>query len=207
MANPDISLARRSRDTTVIALLNSLEDAHDGPTGLAETLAESTDPRALKLAAMLQDPQWRGKSLAEIAYDADLAPSTIVLLLRDGAVARAIAHAQVRLQARLPKVVDTIASAAEGGLVLCGCTVGGQIEPLPTCPTCRGLGKKPTPGSLPHQELILEVLGLTSKGGGVAVNVQQNVAISQAGSVFDAFVKSTPIAPSRVFDVPTAIVE
>lgn len=191
-------LSRRTRRASSTALLDSLESAYDGRDGVCDALSASADPRAARLATMLSDPQWRGKSLADTCYDADLAPSTVLMLLRDGAVTRAIAEAHLRLQARLPAVVDRIADSAEGTLTACHCTIGGQRAALPDCGTCAGTGKKPQVPSLPHQQLMLDVLGLTSKGGTqVAVNVQQQAVVATTG-VFDAFVKSgTAVTLSR----------
>jgi hypothetical protein len=193
-------LSRRTRRGAAVALLDSLEDAYQGRDGMIHALSATSDPRAARLASLLSDPQWRGKSLATACADADIAPGTVLMLLRDGAISHAVADAHLRLQARLPAVVDQIADAAEGGLVTCPCTIGGQKDALPDCPRCRGTGQTVSAPSLPHQELVLQTLGLVGGKGGGAVNVnvqQQQTVVAGGGSgIFDAFVKTPLPKPS-----------
>lgn len=186
-------------------MLTTLEDAYGGRVAITDQLSTLTDPRAAKVVALLADPQWSGKSLGDLCRACEVSASTLLVLLREGAISRAVAQAHLRLQTRLPKVVDRIADAAEGGLVPCGCTVGGQQDAIPGCPMCRGTGQSYNKPSLPHQELVLDVLGVTPKAGPSVqtnVNVQQNVSLN--AGIFDAFVKGSrspqPAATRPVID-------
>lgn len=191
------------------ATLSTLEDAYGGRSHLVDMLGTLTDPRAIKVTALLSDPQWCGKTLSEVCRAADVTPATVLMLLRDGAVTRAVATAHLRLQQRLPAVIERVADAAEGGLDVCRCTVGGQKQALDDCPQCRGTGHSVRQPSLPHQELVLDILGVTPKPGpavSVTTNVQQNVMA--VGSIFDTFVKQGRPAPVVVSPVPpTAVLD
>lgn len=197
-------------DSTPATMLATLEEAYGGRQVVLDQLSASTDPRAIKVAQLLSDPTFKVSSLADVAKAAEVAPGTLLILLKDGAVSRAVAHAALRLQRRLPTIVDKVADAAEGGFEPCSCTVGGQRPAVPDCSRCAGFGQVPVRGSLPHQELVLDVLGMLPKTGPlVAVNntVQNSVSV---GNIFDQFVKSPAAArtPAPVIDVtPTAIKE
>lgn len=179
-------------------MLATLEDAYGGRPALADQLSTLTDPRAIKVAHLLADPKWSGQSLSDLCKACDVAPSSMLMLLRDGALARAVASAHLQFQRRLPEVVDSVSHAAIGGLSVCKCTVGGQVGAQPDCPQCRGTGHAYTAPSLPHQELVLDVLGVTPKAGpsvSVTTNVQANVAV---GNIFDAFVKGNAKRPITI---------
>lgn len=170
-------------------MLATLEEAYGGREAIVEQLSGLSDPRAQRVVALLVDPQWSGKSLADLCRTTGIAHSTMLMLLREGSVTRAVASAHVQFQRRLPEVVDKISEAAVGGLVPCPCTIGGQVAVNKDCSKCRGTGMMYTNPSLPHQELVLDVLGVTPKSGPMVqtnVNVQQNVAV---GGIFDTFVK------------------
>jgi len=176
-------------------MLAALEEAYGGRDAVLDQLAGLSDPRAQKVVALLTDPSWRGKSLADLCQAAEVPQSSMLMLLREGALARAVAQAHLRFQGQLPQVVDKVVEASLGGLVQCRCTIGGQKDALHDCPQCRGTGKMVVNPSLPHQELVLDVLGVTPKPGPLVqtqVNVQQSVAI---GGIFDAFVKGSRGGP------------
>jgi hypothetical protein len=86
--------------------------------------------------------------------------------------------------------------------VECVCVkIGGVANP--DCSLCAGVGKVFQKSSLPHQELLMEAAGFLKKGGGVNVQVNQQV-VNAPKDFFDGFVRGTDAA---AYDVEGEVVK
>jgi hypothetical protein len=189
--------------------VGGLESSVGGREQLVEILEQGSKTAQLEiLVTMLADPARAKLSMASICEDAGISAKDLMHVFRDGAIAKAVNDAHVHLARKLTTVVSDVADKAHNHLEPCRCTVGNTVSSLPECPECRGTGQVYYRGSLPHQQMVFESTGILKRGGGVNVNVQQQVAVGSAG-LFDRFVKATDAAAygQKVVDVEAQRVE
>ncbi len=186
--------AERSRSLTrkddAWKALAEIEKAAGGREELAHTLglAESGE-NGLLLIRLMMDPARVRDSLSRIVADAGMTPSQVLGLFRDAGLAKAMALSQHVLNQHLPAVVQDVAEKSVDAVIACDCVkVGGVVNP--DCEKCAGVGKIFRRSSLPHQELLMEAAGFLKKGGGVNVQVNQQV-VNAPKDFFDGFVRGT----------------
>jgi len=125
-------------------------------------------------------------------------------MFRDAAVSRGMVEAQTTLSERMGQVAQDVAEKAVNHVRACGCTLTDvEGAPDPACPECHGQGKVFREGSLKHAELVFESTGLTRRGGGVNVNVRQQMGVALGGAFLERFVKATDDAALDVVEGET----
>jgi hypothetical protein len=146
--------------------------------------------------------------LDEAVKDAGINAREFMSIFREASVAKAFTEANLALSDRLRDVAVDVADKATNHTEPCECTLGGKQQPNEKCQKCQGGGLVYFRGSLPHQQMVFETSGLLKRGGGVNVNVQQQVAVG-GGGIFERFVKATDEAAygKKVIDVEPQVVE
>lgn len=190
---------RRAGERTAAA---EFETAVGGRDQLAEML--TTQVRGTKqdiLLRLLSDPGRAGDSLVRICQDAGMSTTEVLGMFRDAAVARSMVQAQSTLADKLDVVVRDVAEKAANHVEECRCQILSAVgEPDPTCPECGGRGQLFYRGDLKHAEMVFKATGLTKEGGGVSVNVNQQLGLAMGGGFLDKFVQATDEAAFDVLD-------
>lgn len=185
--------------------LEQFEEAAGGRQSLIDNLSLSTlDKREAHFLDLLLDPKRADDNINTIARDAGLKPLQIIDLFRTAAFSKAHSLSMVRLSEALPEVINDIAAKSVDSRIQCPqCQGDGKVGTMDeTCMTCNGKGTVMRYSDLDRQKIILEAGGLTKKGGGgVNVNVQQNVGIVQPGSFFSKYVKESDSTAYDVSDI------
>lgn len=176
------------------------ELAVGGRDNLAAILSQSTrDAKRDVLFRLLMDPSRAGDSLAKLCRDAGVSATEVLAMYRDAVASQAMIRAQVTLAEKLDGVVRDVAEKAADHTKPCRCRrLSKNDNPDPNCDLCGGRGEVYKEGSLKHAEAVFKATGLHKEGGGVNVNVQQNVGIAAGGGLLDSFVKATDAA---AFDI------
>lgn len=181
--------------------LEQFEDAVGGRQTLIDNLSlANLDKREAHFLDLLLDPRRQEDNINIIAKDAGLKPIQIIDLFRSASFARAHAISMGKLSSALPDVISDIAAKSVDARIECPqCQGDGKISDGESCMTCNGKGTVMRYSDLDRQKIVLEAGGLTKKGGGVNVNVQQNnIGTVQASSYFSKFVKDSD---STAYDV------
>ena len=187
----------------------AFEEAVGGREQLVEVL--SSQVRGTKqdiLLRLLSDPGRAGDSLVRDCQDAGMSTTEVLGMFRDAAVARSMVQAQNTLADKLDGVVRDVAEKASNHVEECQCQILSAVgEPDPTCPECGGRGLLFFRGNLKHAEMVFKAPGLTKEGGGVNVNVKQQVGLAMGGGFLDKFVQATDEAAFDVVDADPIDVE
>lgn len=206
-----LMLVPRMKDakTGKFVAVNELDQAMGGREELIKHLEHA--PHSAKLEILLNvlaDPGRSMLRLEEASRDAGLTAREFMSLFREASVAKAFTEANLALSDRLREVAVDVADKATNHVEPCECTLGGKIPANEKCPKCQGKGEIYFRSSLPHQQMVFETSGLLKRGGGVNVNVSQQVAVG-GGGLFERFVKATDEAAygKKVIDVEPERVE
>lgn len=174
--------------------IEALDIASGGRDRLIDTLEHaSKNERVELLLNMMADPSRAGISLESLCKEAKVGYKEFIQLYRDATLAKALVDSQLAMSKKLSRVAEDVSEKAINHNEHCSCTLNGTQPPEPECGSCKGKGLVAFRSSLPHQQMIFEATGLIKKGGGVNVNVQQNVAVSGEG-IFSKFVRATDSA-------------
>lgn len=187
--------------------LEQFEDAVGGRQSLIDNLSLATlDKREAHFLDLLLDPKRQEDNINTIARDAGLKALQVIDLFRTAAFAKAHAISMSKLSAALPEVIGDIAAKSVDAKIECPqCQGDGKVSGGETCMTCNGKGVVMRYSDLDRQKIVLEAGGLTKqKGGGVNVNVQQNVGIVQPGSFFSRYVKDSDAVAYDVAEIVEA---
>lgn len=188
-SNPGASLVLSKKNKTA---LEQFEHSIGGRDSLIETLELAPlDKKQEHLLNLLLDPGRKNDSINTIAKDAGMKPAAVIELFRTASFAKAHALAMAKMAEALPSVVEDIAAKSVDQKVECPTCFGQKKISNVDCPTCYGKGQVMRYSDLDRQKILLEGTGVTKKGGGVNVNVNQQVAVTQPGSFFSSFVKNT----------------
>ena len=180
------------------------EEAIGGREQLVEVLsAQSRDTKQDILFRLLSDPGRAGDSLVTICHDAGVSATEVLAMFRDAAVAQSMVKAQSTLADKLDGVARDVAEKAANHVEDCHCqilSVTGEADPA--CPDCGGRGQLYFRGNLKHAEMVFKATGLTKEdGGGVNVNVSNQMGLSMGGGFLDKFVQATDDAAFDVLEV------
>lgn len=179
------------------------EEAIGGREQLVEVLsAQSRDTKQDILFRLLSDPGRAGDSLVTICHDAGVSATEVLAMFRDAAVAQSMVKAQSTLADKLDGVARDVAEKASNHVEDCHCQILSAIgEADPACPDCGGRGQLYFRGDLKHAEMVFKATGLTKEGGGVNVNVSNQMGLAVGGGFLDKFVQATDDAAFDVLEV------
>lgn len=172
--------------------LQAFEAGIGGRQHLIEILElSSLDKKQEHLLNLLVDPRRASDTIDTIVRDAGMKPAHIIELARSSAFAQAHAIALTHMAQALPGVVTDIAAKSVDAKIECPTCFGAKEIQHIACPTCYGKGEVMRYSDLDRQKILLESAGVTKKGGGVNVNVNQQVGIVNPGGFFSTFVKNS----------------
>lgn len=173
------------------AELKQLEADFGGRQALVQALTFAKQTKDIRyLLGLIADPQNNSLSLAEVCQLGRVLPGELIGALASGSELRSQLLAKQHIAQQLPTVVkEVMHKAAEYEDDCTECLGTGTIVAEPSvavpnpspepCATCQGGGKLRFPADKECRDLALEMGGLTSKGGGVSVNT--NVQVAQIG--------------------------
>lgn len=181
--------------TAVQTSVAAFEKAIGGRPALIEALASGAEsPDVQAVLRIIADPHYDRWTLARICQKAGITPWQLFSAFKSAAIARAHVLALLEGANRTPQVTKEIFDSAVKHEETCtACNGLGTIvseptkkDPNPppaTCLHCNGVGTLWVPGSLEHQKLALDLVGLVKKSGGVqiAVPITNNLPGSQPG--------------------------
>lgn len=174
--------------------LADLEAGLGGREVIVEALAHAPQKDGIELLyGLLADPEHARRSLAELCALADVAPGTLIKTFQLAELTRAQAVALRKMTARLPAVVEDLARRAAPYTMPCEvCQGTGTYTPEPTpavpnpesgpCVACRGAGEHAVLPDLDRQKFVVEMAGMVSKGGGLQIIQNQQMAVLQRGA-------------------------
>ncbi len=175
-------------------------------------LTPSDDERVDHLLQLAEDPEFRGRSIGELAVAAGWRAGALLKILRDSVLLLAQVGGLRIVADGLPDVVADVVNRAQRHFTECeGCNGTGQVRapktkdnPAPTemipCGTCMGEGKLVREADTERQQMVLEMAKLLAKGGGAQIAIQQNVGggeggkgggASPLGNLFDRMIAAT----------------
>lgn len=173
---------------------HALDLAVGGREQLIERLEHGPHDQKMELLLnMLADPGRAHMSIDTLCKDAGLTGREFMKIFREASIAKAFTEANLTLAEKLHSVVTDVADKATNHTEPCPCTLGGLQDANPECRECKGRGLQFYRGDIDHQKMVFESTGLVKKGGGVNVQVNQQVAVG-AGGLFERFVKATDAA-------------
>ena len=181
----------------------NFEDAVGGRENLVDVLATSArNTKQDILFRLISDPARKSDSLIKLCKDAGVTSHEVIAMFRDAVLAQGMVTAQMNMADKLGVIAQDIAEKAHDHTKPCGCTLTGNKDTAsPTCDLCRGTGEVYMEGSLEHAKAVFDATGVTQKGGGMSINVQQNnVGGGSGGALLDKFVKATDDAAFDVVD-------
>lgn len=182
--------------------LASFEDAIGGRDVLIETLGMAQlDKKQEHFLRILCDPARAQDSLATVCKDCNVLPSQVIDLFRTASFAKAHAIGMGVISEAVPAIMQDIADKSVDKVVICPACRGEALM-LGACSRCNGTGEVLRESDIDRQKIALEVTGLTKKGGGVNVQVNQQVNNVGASSFFSKYVRSSDEAAYDV-TVPT----
>lgn len=181
----------------VSASLATLEAAIGGREALVAALLHAPKSRDLDYllgllateATKVRAPWAKGpSSLADLCAQGGITPGELIAAYRAGELNRAQALATQKIGAHLAEVAeDTMLRALPSEGVCERCDGTGTFVPEPSkkvpnpepepCRRCQGTGRIVYLGDLEHKKLALDMGRLVQKGGGVSLNVQQQVGV------------------------------
>lgn len=170
-----------------------IEQTLGGREALVAALSHAPKSRDLEfLLGLIGDPVQAKVPLGHLCAQGGVTPGELLSAWKSGEILRGHVLATKQVVAGLPGVVaDVIRRAAPYEDTCTACQGVGQVTPEPTkkipnpepqvCPACNGGGKLLYEADLARAELVLELAQLTSKGGGVSVQIDQRQAHLHAG--------------------------
>lgn len=171
--------------------LDTFEQAVGGREALVETLefATLTDKES-HLLNLLQDPGRQNDSLAIILKHSGIPTSHFMDLYKSASMIAANSVIMSRLAESTPSIVDDMVDKSIDAKVECPKCFNDEFKRI-DCDMCFGKGKVFRGSDLDRQKLLLEAAGIVKKGGGVNVQVNQQVNNLNPGNFFSKFVRST----------------
>jgi len=145
------------------------------------------DDRARRVLALLTEPLGAvtPRSLKKAAKLSGLSPIELLEMIRSHRLHMGI----LRATAHLPQIMEDTAIDAKSTDHAClKCGGEGQVgqgESRAVCRECRGAGSIRVLGDIENRKLMMEMVGLVRKGGGVVINNSQQVGV--AGARADTF--------------------
>jgi hypothetical protein len=194
------SRAYGSKDTVYSAYLDTLNPRENEDVQLA--LAASGDIRFQTFLDRIQNPRYKKVNMASIAKACDIDLREFNQWWNKGATQAAIARAQlgsVKVTADMVEDAKSITTVCErcDGMTWVGAPAGLPLETpgyrrmsadgkeevwIRDCPACTQ-GKVRRPGDSHARDKVLEIAGLTRKGGGVNVSISNYGGASHASAV------------------------
>lgn len=173
--------------------LDRFEKSVGGRENVIDTLSLATlDKKQEHFLRLLCDPHRAKDSLVTIARDAGLLPSHIIELFRNASTAKAFALGMGQLSEAIPAIIKDVTDKSVDAKVECPTCFGTKYFPENVqCPRCGGVGEVFRASDLDRQKIALESIGITKKGGGVNVNVNQQVGVVSPNTFFSKYVKSS----------------
>lgn len=173
--------------------LDTFENVIGGREKLVDLLSLATlDKKGQHLLRLLDDSDHSNRSLAIIVREAGLTPAQALELFKASSLAASHAIVSSQLSDALPAVVKDITDKSVDSWVQCPtCKGESSVTDAVPCFTCQGKGEIFRPSDLDRQKIVLEATGVTKKGGGVNVNVQQNNVNGTPANFFSKFVKNS----------------
>jgi hypothetical protein len=175
--------------------IDTFTKALGGREALIDALAVANEsPDVEKIVNLLLDPRFESFSLRRLCAQAGLTVADLFAAYKKAAIARAHLQAVPLIAQKLIGVVDDVMTRAQPYEIPCTqCGGVGKVTPEPTkdqpnpepqpCEPCRGGGVLLALPDLDRQKLALELGQLVTKGGGFALQVnQQNLNLPAAGS-------------------------
>lgn len=187
--------------------LDHIEEGIGGRSSAIDMLGlAALDKKQEHFLRLMCDPVREHDSLATIARDAGLLPSSVIQLFREASFAKAHAISMTQLAERIPAITKDLTDKALDEVITCPeCLGDGKASDVEPCEKCHGRGEIMRQGDLDHKKVALELGGLLKKGSGVNVNVQQNnIAATSPGSFFSKFVRQSD---KDAYDVSAEVVE
>lgn len=179
-------------------VLANWEQVIGGREALCEVFSLATlDLKQQHLLRLLENPENDSKSLAQIVKLAGMTATQVVELYK--VAAQAMNHSLVsgQISQALPEVVQDMVEKSVDAWVECpecrGTGEGGMdLEGNQglMCMRCRGKKVIFRPSDLDRQKIILEAGGVTKKGSGMTINMQQN-SVSMPAANFSKQMKIT----------------
>lgn len=171
--------------------LESFEDAVGGRQTLIDTISMANlDKKQEHFLRILCDPARSRDNLATICRDTGMVPSQVIDLFRTASFAKAHAIGMGVISEAVPAIMKDIAEKSVDAEVICPSCLGND-NPLGVCQRCNGAGRVLRESDIDRQKIALEVSGMLKKGGGVNVQVNQQVNTVGASSFFSKYVKSS----------------
>lgn len=173
--------------------LAALEEAIGGRAALVAALSHAPKSRDLAyVLGLIGDPFEAKTDLATLCAQGGITAGELIDAYKAGEINRAQAVATSKVGAKLAEVAEDTMRLSLTHAVVCGvCRGVGQLTPEPSkqqpnpspvpCEQCGGSGQDVVGGDLEHKKLALEMGKLLQKGGGVNLQVHQQVGV-QVGS-------------------------
>lgn len=185
--------------TKTKGVLANWEAVIGGRTALCEVLSLATlDLKQQHLLRLLEDEENADKSLAAVIKSAGMTPTQVVELYKVSA--QAVNHALVagQISQSLPDIVQDMAEKSVDAWVECpecrGTGEGGMDlegnEAL-MCYRCKGKKLVFRPSDLDRQKIMLEAGGVTKRGTGLNINMNQNNVNMPSGNMFSKAMKAS----------------
>lgn len=171
-----------------------IEQTLGGREALVAALSHAPKSRDLEyLLGLIGDPEHAKTPLGYLCAQGGVTPGELLAAWKSGEILRGHVLATKQIVAALPGVVEDVLKRAAPYEDTCtSCQGVGQVTPEPTkkvpnpepqtCPACNGGGKLLYPADFDRVSLVMELAQLTSKGGGVQVNLSQQTANFHGGS-------------------------
>ena len=187
-------LKRTAPPALVVESLTLIEKALGGRDKIVAALAHAPKSRDLDyLLGLIGDPRTASEPLANLCAQGGITPGELIEAYKSGEIARAQALATQKVGDKLAAVAeDTMARALPQTGTCRACEGTGTFTPEPTkkkpnpapekCLICFGVGTVTVVGDLEHKKLALEMGKLLQKGGGVSLNVNQQVGVLTGAS-------------------------
>lgn len=200
MPGNSTALDRRSTRPTpeppalVSAQLSRLETQLGGRDVLIAALSHAPKSRDLSyLLGLIGDPRHTRIPLAKICAMGGITAGELIEAYKSGELNRAQALAIGKVGAKLPEVAEDTMRLALTHTSLCTVCYGhGDLPGIPTaedptptresCEVCQGSGEVLVGGDLEHKKLALEMGRMLQKGGGVNLQVNQQVGVQLGGA-------------------------
>lgn len=144
------------------------------PDQLEAFLEDACQEKFDLLLAMMRDPEYRHKTLAQMAKLCHLSLHELQSLYIDGMRQLAL----LRLSTALPDIMEDVTVNAKDTMESCPRCDGLKIVPFKestrACPTCKGSGEIRRIGDKHARDLVFQSAKLTGSRDGPMVAIQQN---------------------------------
>ncbi len=141
-------------------------------------LENAADPRCETFVAMLRDPMYQSKTIAQMAKLCGMKMTEVQHIVMDGMKQLAM----MNLHSNLPEIMEDVVGDARTTSESCPRCDGLMVVPFGEngtrpCPSCKGTGSIKRVGDRHARDLIFESAKLTGQKGPM-VAIQNNVAFS-----------------------------